>query len=142
VDLDGLFSSSGRAGSLALLINIDGRSEGLVSRDTEAGIVAAVPSRGPGTRGAGSVEITVLGFLAGAVVANVEAFSILEVIEAFKVSVILSNLLLIASPSLSSNWLSSVPGLCKGVEGVGFGAGSCLGCVFTVPGWKATAGGP
>lgn len=116
-----------------MLLNIDGRSVDLASRGTEAGIVAEVPSRALGAAGSGSVEITVLEVWAGAVVANVGAFSKLVVIEAFKVSVILSNLLLIASPSLSSNWLSSVPGLCKGVEGVGFGHGSCLG-VFTVPG--------
>jgi len=140
VDLDGLCSSSGRAGGLALLINIDGRSEGTASRGTEAGVVAVVPSRALGTGGSGSGGSTALGALAEAVVAGVEAFSILVDIEAFKVSVILSNLLLRASPSLSSNWLISVPGFCKGVEGIGIGTGSCLGSVFTAPDWKAMVG--
>ena len=141
MDLDGLFSS-GRAGGLALLVNIEGRSEGSASRDTEAGTVAVVPSRALGTEGSGSEGITEPGALAEILVAGVEVFSILVDIEALKVSVILSNFLLIASPSLSSNWLMSVPELCKGVEGVGFGTGSCLGCVFTAPDWKAIVGGP
>ena len=47
--------------------------------------------------------ITEPGAVAKALVAVVEVFSILVDIEAFKVSVILSNFLLIASPNLSSN---------------------------------------
>ena len=142
VDLDGLVSSSGRAGGLALLVAMEGRSEGVVSRDTEAGTVAVVPSRALGTGGSGSGGITEPGVWAEVLVASVEVFSKLEDIEAFKVSVILSHFLLIAAPSLFSNWLRSVPELCKGVEGVGSGTGSCRGCVFTAPDWKVIVGGP
>ena len=63
-------------------------------------------------------------------------------IEARKVSVILSNFLLMASPSLSSSWLISIPELGKGVGGVGVGAGSCPGWVLTPPDWKGIVGGP
>ena len=101
MDLDGLFSS-GRAGGFALLVNIEGLSEGSASREVEAGNVAVVPSGALGAGGSGSV-IPQPGALAKVLVAVVEVFSILVDIEAFKVSVILSNFLLMASPSLSSN---------------------------------------
>ena len=58
VDLDGLVSSSGRVGGLALLVAMEGRSEGVVSRGTEAGTVAVVPSRALGAGGSGSGGIT------------------------------------------------------------------------------------
>ena len=102
MDLDGLFSS-GRAGGFALLVNIEGLSEGSASGEAEAGNIAVVPSGTLGTGGSGSGGITEPGALAKALVAVVEVFSILVDIEAFKVSVILSNFLSTASPSLSSN---------------------------------------
>lgn len=124
VDLDGLVSS-GRAGGFALLVNIEGLSECSASRVAEAGKVTVVPSEALGIGGTGSEEIPGPGAFAEAFAAILEEFSMLVDIEALKVSVILSNFLFMASPSLSSNWLMSRPEFGIGVEGVGLGAGSC-----------------